>query len=501
MKSISTDELSPISPNKNGRSSGDESRSDGKCENAVCNRRADKAVSFEVSYSPPKLSTTDGSNEVSVAFSEVRIVPTVIMGSCEDGKSYPGNENRKGGDDIDVEAYAYRAMREGEKNGEDSLKVNNKQRGRQKFFGKRPNVEGRKNYSRAEEEQDTVSVAQSITSVDLPVGTSSSLAYIDRISRKDRLQLSSKKKKIKNREQLLSELANSTADEEKYSVRDLAESLYSKKKVEKFPLNEERVNLITDFEYARKTRRQIFGADYSWGVPGLYEHLKGIRTDIQWAEEVAWRKKNMEPYMSWSDFNWEKARGGGRSVFINLLVFVFTFMLILSMLMNGWVIEPFEENPMIGPSVETLISLGANTSTSIVNEGEGWRLLSSMVLHAGVMHYIANMLALVSVGAAIEKSHGTPATIVIFCLPAIGGNIISAIFLPKYVSVGSSGGIFGLLGACVADITIHRSVIFNEDLNEQRTFENAMIVLCLILDVLFNLLIGLTPLLDNFTRK
>jgi len=195
------------------------------------------------------------------------------MSSCEDGISHRESENREGDDDIDVEACAYRALPDGDESDNGALKAKN-QGGKRISFGMNNRDQSRKTYNRTDEElSDTISVAQSITSVDLPVGTSSSLAYIDRISRKDKLQLSSKKKKVKAREKLLSELTDSPDDKEKYSVRDLAELLYSKKKVQKFPLNEERVSLITDFEYARKTRRQIFGGDYSWGIVGLYEHL------------------------------------------------------------------------------------------------------------------------------------------------------------------------------------------------------------------------------------
>jgi membrane associated rhomboid family serine protease len=53
------------------------------------------------------------------------------------------------------------------------------------------------------------------------------------------------------------------------------------------------------------------------------------------------------------------------------------------------------------------------------------------------------MLALRFVGAAIEMSHGWFASFLIFSLSAIGGIILSAIFLPDTISVGASGGIFG----------------------------------------------------------
>jgi hypothetical protein len=37
-------------------------------------------------------------------------------------------------------------------------------------------------------------------------------------------------------------------------------------------------------------------------------------------------------------------------------------------------------------------------------------------------------------------------------IPAISGTILSAIFLPKSISVGASGGIFGLMGARLSHV-------------------------------------------------
>lgn len=57
------------------------------------------------------------------------------------------------------------------------------------------------------------------------------------------------------------------------------------------------------------------------------------------------------------------------------------------------------------------------------------------------------MLALWFVGAAIEMSHGWLASMLIFTLSAVGGTVLSAIFLPATISVGASGGIFGMYPA------------------------------------------------------
>lgn len=129
-------------------------------------------------------------------------------------------------------------------------------------------------------------------------------------------------------------------------------------------------------------------------------------------------------------------------------------MMFTSIYLNDWSFEPISVNPMIGPSAETLLRLGAKDSYLIVTQQEIWRLASPMVLHAGLIHYVLNMLALWFVGKAVEQIHGLYPAFVLFIVPAVGGTILSAIFLPGFITVGASGGIFGLIGGCVADIFV-----------------------------------------------
>eukprot|EP00979_Chaetoceros_neogracilis_P010139 scaffold2392_cov287-Chaetoceros_neogracile.AAC.2 len=136
-----------------------------------------------------------------------------------------------------------------------------------------------------------------------------------------------------------------------------------------------------------------------------------------------------------------------------------------SIQVNGWKLEPFSTNPMLGPSHETLVMLGAKESTLIVQEREVWRIFSANVLHAGLIHFFLNMLALWFIGKAIEECHGSFRTMLLFVVPGIGGTILSAIFLPNMISVGASGGIFGLIGACLADIFMNWGLLFNKVVN------------------------------------
>jgi len=62
-------------------------------------------------------------------------------------------------------------------------------------------------------------------------------------------------------------------------------------------------------------------------------------------------------------------------------------MMVTSIYLNGWKFEPLSVNPMIGPSAETLLKLGAKDSYLIVVQQEIWRIASPMILHAGKYIY------------------------------------------------------------------------------------------------------------------
>lgn len=259
---------------------------------------------------------------------------------------------------------------------------------------------------------------------------------------------------------------------------------------------------LRDFQFAQEKRRKKYGEDRPWGILGLYEHLTAIRIDVAWAEDAAWRRQNGFAYLAWSAFEDEKNRGFNQPIFTSILLLVCTGVLVVSIAFNGWSVEPISTNPMIGPSAETLIQLGAKYTDLIVNENQVWRLVTPMFLHAGLIHYIFNMMALWFVGSAVESIHGFIAVSIIFTISAIGGTLMSAIFLPQYISVGASGGIFGLIGSCLADIVINWNLLFSDFVNEgQSKRSHATILVVLIIDIGANTLLGMTPFVDNFTRK
>ncbi|KAK7851223.1 rhomboid-like protein 5 [Quercus suber] len=96
--------------------------------------------------------------------------------------------------------------------------------------------------------------------------------------------------------------------------------------------------------------------------------------------------------------------------------------------------QPFKENALLGPSSNTLIKLGGLEKKLVVEGGEGWRLLSCMWLHVGVVHLAANMLSLLFIGIRLEQEFGFVRIGVLYLLAGFGGSLLSALHAKSTVS-------------------------------------------------------------------
>ena len=91
--------------------------------------------------------------------------------------------------------------------------------------------------------------------------------------------------------------------------------------------------------------------------------------------------------------------------------------------------------------------LWAGNIPDAVRHGEWWRPITALFLHANLLHLGMNGLALWLFGPAVEKSMGRWRYLVIFLGAGSLGNLLSAVLGRYDVSVGASGGIFGVIGA------------------------------------------------------
>jgi membrane associated rhomboid family serine protease/Tfp pilus assembly protein PilF len=121
----------------------------------------------------------------------------------------------------------------------------------------------------------------------------------------------------------------------------------------------------------------------------------------------------------------------------------------------------------VSPTTEQLFRTGAGFGPMLVR-GEWWRLLSSTVLHAGLVHLGFNLWALWAAGRFAERIFGNLSFAALYLLSALGGSLLSTAFHPLAVSVGASGAIFGVYGGLLAFALTHRGVFPPELLRQQR---------------------------------
>lgn len=82
-----------------------------------------------------------------------------------------------------------------------------------------------------------------------------------------------------------------------------------------------------------------------------------------------------------------------------------------------------------------------------VADGEWWRLLTSAFIHAGIGHLALNMLALWWLGGALERYVGTWRMLAIYLSAVLWGSAGALLVAPDRLTVGASGGVFGLMAA------------------------------------------------------
>jgi len=103
------------------------------------------------------------------------------------------------------------------------------------------------------------------------------------------------------------------------------------------------------------------------------------------------------------------------------------------------------------PSSELLLNAGADYGPLFAG-GQWWRSCTSGFVHIGVIHLGMNMLALWSIGGALEPRIGVLKFAIIYAVSLFAASFLSLYYHPFVESAGASGAIFGLLGCQIISI-------------------------------------------------
>jgi hypothetical protein len=95
---------------------------------------------------------------------------------------------------------------------------------------------------------------------------------------------------------------------------------------------------------------------------------------------------------------------------------------------------------------------GGKNAVNILDDGEWWRLVTPIFLHAGIIHLLCNIAVQLETGAFFEREWGSTNWMIIYLGSAVGSSVLSVICMPNSVSVGSSGAVMGLFGGKLAEL-------------------------------------------------
>lgn len=88
---------------------------------------------------------------------------------------------------------------------------------------------------------------------------------------------------------------------------------------------------------------------------------------------------------------------------------------------------------------------------------EIWRFLLYALLHAGWFHLTFNLIVQIVIGISLEMVHGSGRIACIYLSGVLAGSLNTSIFDSNAFLVGSSGGVYALLAAHVANIMLNYS--------------------------------------------
>lgn len=129
-----------------------------------------------------------------------------------------------------------------------------------------------------------------------------------------------------------------------------------------------------------------------------------------------------------------------------------------------------------------LENIGIQSNEAVLN-GEWWRLITSMFLHADVGHLAGNMLMLVFLNRILKNFYTDLQYWIIYFLSGITGSLFTLLMGPYVLSLGASGAVMGFGGA------LFYRMFFGKNAKYFRHIGSAATIVIM---VVYNLIYGLS---------
>jgi rhomboid protease GluP len=137
---------------------------------------------------------------------------------------------------------------------------------------------------------------------------------------------------------------------------------------------------------------------------------------------------------------------------------------------------------------QDVVALYTEKINSLIIQGQFWRLITPVLVHANFLHIGFNMYALYVFGRSLERFYGAWKLLFIYLVSGFAG-VVASFLLTEGASLGASTAIFGLLAA-EGVFAYQNQKVFGRQ--AQRVLRNIINI------AIINLLLGLTPGIDNW---
>jgi rhomboid protease GluP len=132
------------------------------------------------------------------------------------------------------------------------------------------------------------------------------------------------------------------------------------------------------------------------------------------------------------------------------------------------------------PTDPQLMTWGADKASSVLVDGQWWRIVTAMFVHVGIIHLATNMWCLWNLGLLAEPLMGSFGLFAAYILTGAAGNLLSTLdnwiwpihdaggvsFYPA--GAGASGAVFGIAGALILLLRSKRLPLAPQELKRLR---------------------------------
>ena len=201
------------------------------------------------------------------------------------------------------------------------------------------------------------------------------------------------------------------------------------------------------------SRKELKGSNSApRDLAGMREHVREILVNDQVVYQEV--KKEKPKATKTNDFNTRKQaiRRLQYQPYMTILLMALNILYFLFLEIIGDTRGESQESLMF------MLDYGADYWVNVFENGELYRLFTSMFIHFGIEHLAGNMLALYIFGKIAEGAVGHVRYLIFYLVSGLGASLCSCVFNMLHdtntISGGASGAIYGVMGMVLAMLIV-----------------------------------------------